>query len=105
VVSATDSGCGDGDLGFGRGMGFAEADGAKGNEPQPGGKTSAFGVSLAWETSTTPGAGFDRGWSPRFRGSHRQVAGLGEGVGRDALSGGGTRAYRVSSDAEHVEMG
>jgi len=86
-------------------MGFEKADGAKGNEPKPGGKTSAFGLSLARKTTTPIEAGAGRRRFARFGGSAVQVEGFVGGVGGDTLSGGGTRAYRVSSDAEHVEMG
>ena len=105
MVGAADSRCGDGDLGFGRGMGFAEADGAKGNEPKTGGKTSASGLSFARKTTTPIEACVGCRRFARFGRSAVQVEGLVAGVGRDALSGGGAGAYRVSGNAEHLEMG
>ena len=86
-------------------MGFAAADGAKGIEPKPGGKTSAFSLSVARKTATPIKEGVGRRRFARFGGSAVQVEGFVGGLGRDALSGGGAGAYRVSSDAEHLEMG
>ena len=105
LVGATDSRCGDGDLGFGGRLGFAQADGGAWVGPRTGGETFAFGVPLTRKITTAFEAGVGRWRFARFGGSAVQVKGFVGGVGRSALSGGGAGAYWVSSDAEHLAMG
>jgi len=105
MVGSTDSRCGNGDLGFGRGLGFAKTDGGTWIGSREGGETFALGLSVARKTTTSIEAGVGRWRFVRFRGSAIQVKGFVGGVGRSALSGSGTGAYWISSNAEHLAMG
>jgi hypothetical protein len=105
LVGATDSRCGYGDLGFGGGLGFAETDGGAWVGSRAGGETFAIGLSFSRQTTTSIEEGIGRWRFARFGSSALQVEGFVEGVGRSALSGGGTGAYRLPSDAEYLAVG
>jgi hypothetical protein len=86
-------------------MGFAETNGGAWIGSRAGGETFAFGLSVSRKTTTSIEAGVGRRGFARFGGSAVEVEGFVGGVGRSALSGGGSRAYWLPSDAEYLAVG